>query len=630
MGTIYTVTDSAGLYEALAEAKGGDEIRLASGDYGAFNFFAWSGKKVEFSSPVTITSLDTNARASFNKVHLDGVKNLSFESILVDYKYQDGDQLGASAFQIANSKNIIVRDVLFKGDLANNGNAEDDGFGFGVGLSVRWSKDINVENNTFSTWYKGLTVAESSNIRIAGNDIHSTRSDGMGFVEVQDVTIEDNYIHDFVRSPTSRDHVDMIQFWTTGTDEPSRNITIRDNILDTGSGDTTQSIFMRNELVDTGLAGEELFYHNVSITGNVIRNGQAHGISVGATKNLTIHQNTILSLDKRSEDFQSTPAINVTPGSKAVKITQNAVEAIGGVEDSSEVTLKDNVLIQNEDLYRAAHYDDLFVPETVSGPVSEYRILKDSVLDQLDAGAPRLLQADDAGGGTVVNEPQEGFNQIPETVPSEENKHSDSEGTVVNSVPKLEVDDYIADFSELGEKQLWRGAEVSEDGDTLILNNHRDYAYLGTIDEIERTPNIAFSVTFKKADLNEEGMRLVWNHNKIGLSVEGEGLRVHTADDTRSFEQGLRVENLGLNDLEIHTVQLVLDSADDRLQIVLDDKIVYDEVDERDLNFWEVEGRDWGWMLGSNRERAFNGEVYDFSLEGDADFVPIVSEDMIL
>ena len=169
---------------------------------------------------------------------------------------------------------------------------------------------------------------------VVDNDVHSIRSDGFDFVEVNDVLIEGNHIHDFVANLGSGDHLDMIQFWTTGTTSPSTNIIIRGNILNSGAGDWTQSIFMRNEMVDLGLAGTEMFYRNILIENNVIYNAHAHGITVGETDGLTIRNNTILYNATISDgSVVHVPTINSSNASTNVlDHQQHCSETVSSVE----------------------------------------------------------------------------------------------------------------------------------------------------------------------------------------------------------------------------------------------------------------------------------------------------------
>ena len=223
------------------------------------------------------------------------MENLHLDSIKFDYVSAAGAVLWEKPFQLTAGQTTSpfqTRCLMVLWRMV--GAAEDNGYGTGFGLDVSSSTNITIANNEFFNWYRAGVFLDVDDLNVIDNDVHSIRSDGFDFVEVNDVLIQGNHIHDFVANLESGDHLDMIQFWTTGTTNPSTNITIRGNILNSGAGDWTQSIFMRNEMVDLGLAGTEMLYRNILIENNVIYNAHAHGITVGETDGLTIRNNTIL------------------------------------------------------------------------------------------------------------------------------------------------------------------------------------------------------------------------------------------------------------------------------------------------------------------------------------------------
>ncbi|MGL4489888.1 MAG: right-handed parallel beta-helix repeat-containing protein, partial [Rhizobiaceae bacterium] len=330
--TFVHVSSADELRSALANAQGGETIQLAGGHYGDLSLSTSSGFDISFAANVTILSEDAQNPAVFSGLDLRGAANLTFEGVVFDYVFAAGDFIFEQPFKISDSQNITIRNSSFDGDVAVGVSAVDDGYAYAVGLAIRGSDGVIVEDNSVSQFHRGMTVLESSNISVVGNDIHAIRSDGMDFAEVVGVLIEGNHLHDFVASAASADHRDMIQFWTTGTDQPSRDIVIRNNILDVGAGDYTQSIFMRNELVDQGLAGAEMFYRNVLIENNFIVNGHLHGIAIGETAGLIIRDNSVLHADGGAIDGPDggveIPQISVVTTSTGVVITNNLTSNI--------------------------------------------------------------------------------------------------------------------------------------------------------------------------------------------------------------------------------------------------------------------------------------------------------------
>lgn len=391
MGDILSVSNAQELRKALVDARGGETIELAGGDYGQLNLLTFKtfGVKAIYDSPVTITSADPDDRASFSGMDLREVRNLTFDNVVFDSDYTGGS-VWVSPFKIGSSEGITIRNSFFEGELATGtGDPTADGFATGKGLTVLGSSDVVIENNEFTTWHRALVVGGSKDVQVTGNDVHSIRSDGMNFSGVRNVLIEDNHIHDFVRSEGSGDHADMIQFWTNGGSR-SADITIRGNTLDVGDGNGTQSIFMRNDMVDRGLAGEEMFYRNLLIEENVILNNHTHGISVGATDGLIIRKNSVLDADAANSSGVTTPKINLISESKNVVIEQNASAAISGYSGQPDWTVSDNAKVQNTDPNVSGYYATEFVTSSMSGGANGYLVDPDGMIAQFDAGASRL------------------------------------------------------------------------------------------------------------------------------------------------------------------------------------------------------------------------------------------------
>ena len=417
--TTITVSTAAELMAALAASTGGETILLEGGNYGDFTLSAKSKFDLDLEG-VTIKSADPDNPAVFTTMALHGVSNLTIDGVIFDYTFSAGDVSYTKPFLVSDSTNITITNSVFDGDVASGVSEVDDGYGYAYGLVVRNSTGVTISDNDFHTWLRGAVFSGSTGLTITGNEVHDIRSDGMDFVAVQDVLIEDNYFHDFRASYDSSDHRDMIQFWTNGSSRPSTDITINSNIFDIGEGSSTQSIFMRNEEVDTGRAGTEMYYQNITITNNTIYNGHLHGITVGETDGLVIANNSVIAVtDQNNPNVSSSavwiPTIRVASASINVEITENAVAKITGYTDQSSWAVVGNVLIQNTDPHASGYYGDVFITSSMdaSSGVHTYIALPGGILDTSGAGSSEtaaitelaayaLYSASVTSGGTVT------------------------------------------------------------------------------------------------------------------------------------------------------------------------------------------------------------------------------------
>tara|TARA_R110002094_G_scaffold5968_5_gene14960 strand:- start:272 stop:1534 length:1263 start_codon:yes stop_codon:yes gene_type:complete len=389
------VNSAAELQQALKNAASGGLIELAAGDYGNLSLHGLTFPK---NNPLVLRSENPTKPARFLTMTLRDVGNVVIEDVVFDYIFQTGDPLYLRPFQILSSDGITIRDTVFDGDLAQSSDASANGFGTGFGLSVIGSSWVTLEGSEIYDFHRGMIFSQSNDISIRSNDVHSIRSDGMNFAEVKRILIENNYIHDFARSLVSKDHADMIQFWTNGTDSPSRDIVIRNNVLNSGQGGFTQSIFMRNDMVDRGLAGPEMFYRNLTIEENVIINAHLHGITIGETDGLVITNNSVLrnSKSEGKKDNLSlwTPKITVAKTSRNVKIMRNVTSRIDGDTGLSDWKVRDNFFVQDSNRMKPGFYGLVFVKEVLRDPsrLKSFAPRPGGPLDKRGIGAARLLK----------------------------------------------------------------------------------------------------------------------------------------------------------------------------------------------------------------------------------------------
>ena len=236
------------------------------------------------------------------------------------------------------------------------------------------------------------------------------------------------------------------------------------------------------------------------------------------------------------------------------------------------------------------------VAETGAAPA------QDSTGDPVDTGGSPETPAPDGTPGTD------------ETAPTPDDS---------GSLP-LEFDGYELDFATLGTKgsgtDLHGDAMVDANAGAIILDGQNDYVDLNRIEEFEDAAQLTTSVTFQRENPDDDYERIVWNHMKLGISVKDDALLINVASPDRKFYEAFAIKDAGLDDSESHTVSVIADSENDRLQVVLDGEVVLDDQDT-DIEIAGAGGREWGWLLGSPWSEDFEGSISDFQVDDSAVFV---------
>lgn len=406
-----TVHNGAELVAAMARAKGGETIALAPGDYGKVSLYQGKNFFAQYKSEVTITSADPDNAAVLKGLNLTGVSNVKFDNLKFDYNAAATDPIHATPFKLSKCTNIAITNSEFDGDKATNLGALYNGYATGNGLTVTGSSNIVVTGNDFHDFHRGAVFNKSQNLTVSANEIHNISSDGLDFAQVKNVLIQGNSIHDFSRNEKNPDHPDMIQFFSTGATTASSNIKIVDNFLNVGSGTWTQSIFMRNEAVSVGGGGPDMFYQNVVIANNVIRNSHANAIIVGETNNLKIDNNTLLQSKTIDEGGTiSIPAIAVAAASKNVIVTDNVTPRLdlGNAANQPGWLVKNNFIVQRDDPNAANFIGKLYGDALDSSNVSiaDLQAVDGSIINaqHLGSSLKPILPAGKLGGYIVESE----------------------------------------------------------------------------------------------------------------------------------------------------------------------------------------------------------------------------------
>lgn len=387
LGQQTVIGNRADLIQAIRAARGGERIVLAPGEYGTILLRA----EPKAATPLTITSADPTRPATFTGADVVGARGLTLANLRFEYRFKSGDRVNFRPFSFRNVEALRIQDSEFRGDVASNTNSAADGFGTGIGLAVTDSRDVWIERSRFTRWHRGAVFSSVSGLNVLENHVTRLRSDGMNFVAVNNVVIARNHIHDFETVLSTGDHPDMIQFWTTGTNKPTTNVVIRDNILDSGAGPWTQTIFMRNEEVDNRRAGQEMFYRNIEISNNLIRNAHLHGITVGETIGLRIANNTILqAVAPNHANDVTVPRINLRPESLDVRV-ENNIAPLQPAMQPGWISVN-NLRVQRVFPHAKDFYGNFFVDALAPGnvPLSKLRLLPDAPVGPSGASIARF------------------------------------------------------------------------------------------------------------------------------------------------------------------------------------------------------------------------------------------------
>ncbi|MEL7111236.1 MAG: right-handed parallel beta-helix repeat-containing protein, partial [Pseudomonadota bacterium] len=284
------VRNKAELHEALANATGGEEIQLAYSDEPYNLHLVQNAGSI---ANVTITSLNPNKPAVFGWVRLEDVENLTFDNVKFKSHF-DGEAVATNQLFFDGTKNVTIENSTFEGSAQGMRGSGEDDILVGIKMAdIRNSEGFQFLDNDVTGYNHGLALRNLKNTVVAGNDISELQGDAIRMVDIDNMVIEENHIHDLIGSVANINHMDMIQLWSTGAQSASKNIFIRSNILDSGDGVGTQTIHMRNELVDKGLRGSDFYYENIVIEDNVIKNGHINGIRVGEVNGLQIKNNSL-------------------------------------------------------------------------------------------------------------------------------------------------------------------------------------------------------------------------------------------------------------------------------------------------------------------------------------------------
>ncbi len=302
------VVDARELQVALRDARAGDTIALAPGDYGALVIANRS-----FDAPVAIVASDGRRPPRFSSIRLTDVVALTLQGLTVAYGPTDAP-LSTYAVEVMRGRNIRLEGLFVVS--ADDGVRGNDAYGIFIRDSVR----VGVEKSRFKALFRGVAAFDSDDVLISRNHFCGMGSDGIVLRGARRTEIADNLIVDFETIDPVKHHPDAIQIWDRGAPRSSRSVVIRNNVILRGNGDAAQGIFIKTPDAPT----EALIVEN-----NVVHQSMAQGIYLNGVRSGIVRNNTVAAFEWRKDR----PGIEILNQGVGVELADNIARTFRAPSD---------------------------------------------------------------------------------------------------------------------------------------------------------------------------------------------------------------------------------------------------------------------------------------------------------
>ncbi len=316
--TTWNVSSASQLSDALSHASAGDQIVLASGNYGAFTF------DNNYSNYVTVRSA-TPGGAVFSQLNVLNSSFLRIDGVHVQQPTSGNpwDKL----VDIENSHNVD-----FINSEVNGPAGIYNGY---YGIYSLSNDQININNNNVHNVNNGILLFGTTNVTAANNYIDYTGNNCFKFGGINNFVIQNNTGggHAF---PLAGDHLDFIQGQGASSNGViSGNVMLAQNI----GGASLQGIFLADGA-----------YTNVTIEENIIYTGMVCGIQIEGSSNI-IRNNTLLNVPGVIQDATTYLDIN---NNSVVSGNITSGQAFDGQITANQI------VTQHADPTKPVYYNTLF------------------------------------------------------------------------------------------------------------------------------------------------------------------------------------------------------------------------------------------------------------------------------
>lgn len=382
--TTVFVSSSPGLVSALARATGGETIELSAAEYGELQLSMYSG---DFSYPDFVTIKSRDRGAVFSGGYLYGVDHVRLDGLVFRFGGLSVSY-GSTHVEIVNCLFYGSEEDLYK-VVVTNAN----------GLGLRNSQHILVSGNEFHTNEVCLGARKVEDVTIRNNYFHDYRRDATNFNALTNTLIENNLFtrNHRLSDPNGDgdtgdyDHADFIQFWTLN-DGGSSHVTIRGNVLWEADGNESQGIFIQEN------SGKDS-YDNFLIEHNLVMCRSPWGIlfeTQSGTSTAVLVSNTVV----RNNTVLSTPPPR-NNAAAGIVIRNHSMQVVNYTArdnitthlslPTDGVTALNNVITQWSNPLAENHYTQLFLNAMAGLEVTDFLAVPGSVADSPTLGAQSWL-----------------------------------------------------------------------------------------------------------------------------------------------------------------------------------------------------------------------------------------------
>ena len=282
------------LSKVLQDAKGGDTVVLAAGQYPDVRF-----NRREFQPRLII---DARA-AKISGWWFRGVTGIEFRGgeyrVPAAVVTPNGRTDYGRSLRIDGSHDILITQARFIGPGAVG--EETLPYGEGYGVFMIGGGNIEITGNALAGFKSGIVLGRIDGFKMTDNTFTDMRSDGMQVAESRNGLVEGNTCGG--TKIRDGEHPDCIQMWSRPTSPPTADMVIRRNKI----GGGTQGIGMfnhtRNGVDDGG-------FDRILIEDNDIEVGYPNAISLKSGRDSIVRNNQVRTL--KGSKFRA--SINTGPG----------------------------------------------------------------------------------------------------------------------------------------------------------------------------------------------------------------------------------------------------------------------------------------------------------------------------